>query len=75
MRTIRSIGVRLGLLGAVAWVASGCGSDDGGNAGGNTGMGPQGTARQGAFLDSAVEGLEYSTGTKTGTTDSQGRFE
>ena len=35
----------------------------------------QGTAKTGIFLDSAVEGIDYTSGTLSGQTDGSGKFE
>lgn len=49
----------------------GCGSDGGGPAG----VAGGGAATSGVFLDSAVEGLQYIVGGKSGMTDGTGKFD
>ena len=50
-----------------AIIATGCSSGDNGSSPTQT--------NTGVFLDSAVEGINYSTGTVSGTTDTKGEFE
>ena len=54
---------------ALAWY--GCGSDDEGPAGPGGGT----SAGTGEFIDSPVEGMTYSSGSKSGTTDANGTYE
>jgi uncharacterized protein YkwD len=58
------------VLAWVALVTFGCGG--GGGSGGSSSGGA--TANDGSFVDSPVEGLTYSTETRFGTTDRNGRF-
>jgi hypothetical protein len=60
------------LLGLCFITLAACGGGGGGDGGGITPSGP--TILQGVFLDSAVEGLAYSSGGQSGTTDASGTF-
>ncbi|HEB85813.1 MAG TPA: hypothetical protein ENI68_02200 [Gammaproteobacteria bacterium] len=66
----KNVRIVLQSLGAVLllWGLASCG----GGGGGNNNSGP--TTQQGVFLDSVVEGLQYTSVSLTGTTDASGIF-
>lgn len=64
------------LLLSVTLIACGGGGDDGGGPAPAAAPTPTGgpSAQQGVFIDAAVQGLGFTSGTFTGRTDSNGRF-
>ena len=57
--------------------AGGCGSGGGGDGSGTGASSDAGTApvlKEGTFIDSVVEGMEYETDTQSGVTDGEGTF-
>lgn len=69
-----SIFIKLVIALIILVFAGGCGSGGGGGTDASSEAGTAPVFKEGTFFDSVVEGLEYSTDTQSGVTDSNGTF-